>query len=68
MRNILPKFPENLTDDFLGIFIGVVGTLVIAAVVFLGTDDLPSIALGALIGSVGTVLAAFLPKRQPPQE
>lgn len=65
----MAKFPENLTDDFLGIFIGVVGTLVIAAVVFVGQDDLPSIALGALIGSVGTILAGFIPKsRSTPEE
>ena len=65
----MPKFPENLTDDFLAIFIGVVGTIVIAAVVFVGQDDLPSIALGAIIGSVGTVLAGFIPSRRtPPQE
>ena len=65
----LSNFPENLTDDFLAIFIGVVGTIVIAAVVFIGQDDLPSIALGAIIGSVGTVLAGFIPRKgTPPQE
>lgn len=65
-------FPENLTDDFLGLFIGTLGAIVIAAVIFIGPDEMAQLALGALIAWVGTILAAFLPRKgsstTPPQE
>jgi len=54
------NFPENLTDDFLGLFVGITATLAIIGVIFIGPDDLADIALGALVASLGVVLNGFI--------
>ena len=56
------NFPENLTDDFLGLFVGITGMGVLAAVVFVSETDLANLALGAIITSVGVVLNGFIKK------
>ena len=54
------NFPENLTDDFLGLFIGITATIVLAAVIFVGPENLQELALGALVASLGSVTSSFL--------